>query len=87
MDRANKKSGQPYVGGDNDDKKLIDYEELFKLFLLKRKVKLLRYLFSLDRKLFEFHADLFLMALELEAYDMAALLFKEFFRLLRNLDP
>lgn len=85
----NKKSGQPFAGGDDDDddKKLIDYEELFKLFLLKRKVKLLRYLFGLDRKLFEFHADLFLMALELEAYDMAALLFKEFFRLLRNLDP
>ena len=66
---------------------MLDYEELFKLFVVKRKIKLLRYLFTLDRKLFEFHADLFVMALEYEAYDMAALLFKEFFRLLRNLDP
>mmetsp|Transcript_22878 Transcript_22878/g.28434 ORF Transcript_22878/g.28434 Transcript_22878/m.28434 type:complete len:122 (+) Transcript_22878:1068-1433(+) len=66
---------------------LLDYEELFKLFILKRKVKLLRFLFSLDRKVFDFNADLFLMALEYECYDMAALLFKEFFRLLRNMEP
>lgn len=41
--------------------------------------------FSLDRKVFDFHSNLFLTALELEAYDMAALLFKEFFRVLRNM--
>jgi len=44
-------------------------------------------MFSMDRKVFDFHGDLFLKALELEAYDMAALLFKEFFRVLRNMTP
>ena len=53
------------------------------MFIVKRKVKLLRFLFSLDKKTFDFHPGLFLMALELDAYDMAALIFKEFFRLLR----
>ena len=57
------------------------------MFILKRRITLLRFLFTLDRKVFDFHADLFLKALEHEAYDMAALLFKEFFRLLRNMDP
>ena len=72
---------------DDDEASRLDYEELFKLFIVKRKIKLLRFLFSLDRKVFDFHPDLFLKTLELEAYDMAALLFKEFFRLLRHMDP
>lgn len=71
---------------DEEEEKLLDYDELFKLFIVKRKIKLLRFLFSLDKKVFDFQADLFLKALEIEAYDMAALLFKEFFRLLRNMD-
>lgn len=54
---------------------------------MKRKIKLLRLMFTLDRKVFDFHPELFLMALELEAYDMAALLFKEFFRVLREMTP
>ena len=73
------------MGGGDDQQKYLDYEELFRLFVTKRKIKLLRHLFTLDRKVFDFHPDLFCMALELDAYDMAALLFKEFFRLLRNL--
>ena len=72
--------------GDDDQNRLLNYDELFKLFIVKRKVRLLRFLFSLDKKVFDFHADLFLKTLELEAYDMAALLFKEFFRLLRDMD-
>lgn len=72
-------------GGDEDET-LLDYEELFKLFVVKRKIKLLRHLFSLEKSDFDFKPDLFLKTLELEAYDMAALLFKEFFRLLRNMD-
>jgi len=75
------------IHNDDDPEKLLDYEDLFKLFIVKRKVKLLRFLFSLSRDIFDFHADLFLKALELEAYDMAALLFKEFFRQLRNMEP
>lgn len=81
--------GAPIDGGGDDEKDStgIDYEQLFKLFMMKRKVKLLRLMFSLDRKVFDFSPDLFLMALELEAYDMAALLFKEFFRVLREMTP
>ena len=79
------------AGGDDDEewgpRGYLDYEELFKLFVLKRKIKLLRFLFSLDKNTFDFHPGLFLMALELDAYDMAALIYKEFFRLLRNLEP
>lgn len=76
IDRSSKDSEMPP----------LDYEELFKLFIVKRKIKLLRFLFGHEKNLLEFDAELFLMALELDAYDMAALLFKEFFRLLRNLD-
>ena len=79
-------AGQNDDDDDDDDSAKLDYEELFKLFIVKRKIKLLRFLFSLDRKVFDFHPDLFLRSLELEAYDMAALLFKEFFRLLRLMD-
>jgi len=89
--RSRNQNNRRSFGGDDDDDDdetaRLDYEELFKLFIIKRKIKLLRYLFSLDRKVFDFHADLFLKALELDAYDMAALLFKEFFRLLRHMDP
>ena len=63
----------------------MNYETLYRLFVVKRKVKLLRFLFSLDRKVFEFGGELFCKALELEAFDMAALLFKDFFRVLRNM--
>ena len=82
-----KKFGGDDDDDDDDDASRLNYEELFKLFIVKRKIKLLRFLFSLDRKVFDFHPDLFLKTLELEAYDMAALLFKEFFRLLRHMDP
>ena len=82
-----KKFGGDDDDDDDDDASRMNYEELFKLFIVKRKIKLLRFLFSLDRKVFDFHPDLFLKTLELEAYDMAALLFKEFFRLLRHMDP
>ena len=77
--------GDPY--DPEDENRFLNYEDLFKVFVLKRKVKLLRFLFSLDRKVFDFSGDLFLKALEMECYDMAALLFKEFFRLLRHMDP
>jgi hypothetical protein len=62
----------------------LDYRELFAIFLVRRKLTLLRYLFTLDEKDFKFDYELFLKSLELEAYDMAALLYKEFFRLFRD---
>ena len=63
---------------------LGDYSELFELFIVKRKIELLRYLFKLPTNEFSFKYDHFLKALELEAYDMSALLYKEFFREMRE---
>ncbi len=65
----------------------LDYKELFSLFVVKRKIGLLRFLFSLPMKDFTFTVDLFLRALELEAIDIAALIYREFFRLIRDVSP
>jgi hypothetical protein len=61
----------------------FDYRALYRIFVHRRKIKLLRYLFSLHND-FGFTPALFIEALELEAYDIAALLYKEFFRSLRG---
>ena len=58
-----KKFGGDDDDDDDDDASRLNYEELFKLFIVKRKIKLLRFLFSLDRKVFDFHPDLFLKTL------------------------
>jgi hypothetical protein len=63
----------------------LNYLELFSLFVVRRKIKLLRFLFA--QKEFRFSVGLFLRTLDLEAYDIAALLHKEFFRMIRNLKP
>ena len=55
--------------------------------MVKRKIGLLRFLFSLPMKDFTFTVDLFLRALELEAIDIAALIYREFFRLIRDVSP
>ena len=65
----------------------LNYDELFDLFITRRKISLLRYLFSLPSTSFNFKSQHFLKALELEAYDMAALLYKEFFRVMRDITP
>jgi len=62
----------------------LDFGQLFSLFVVRRKIKLLRYLFG--QKGFKFTIGLFLRALDLDAYDIAALLHKEFFRLIRNVN-
>ena len=65
----------------------LNYNELFELFIIRRKIGLLRYLFSLPASTFNYTSNHFLKALELEAYDMAALLHKEFFRVMRDITP
>jgi len=50
-------------------------------------VTLLRYIFSLKTELFKFRIELFTKCLELEAYDIAALVYREFFRLIRDIPP
>ena len=64
----------------------LNYNNLFAIFIRRRKIKLLRYLFSLDSKVFRFTPYLFLRALQMDAFDMAALLHKEFFRVLRDMN-
>lgn len=65
----------------------LDYKELFGLFVAKRKIGLLRFLFSLPPAQFSFSVELFIRALELEAIDVAALIYREFFRLIREVTP
>jgi len=55
----------------------LNYNSLFRLFVSKRKIKLLRYLFSLHNE-FSFQPPMFVWTLDLEAYDMACLIYKEF---------
>ena len=55
----------------------LNYRELFKVFTKYRKIKLLRYLFN-QKLEFEFNVSIFIMALEEDAYDIAALLHQEF---------
>lgn len=62
----------------------LNYKDLFRLFVQKRKIKLLRFLFTLNPREFFFTSELFVDALELEAYDICTLLHKEFFRILDN---
>lgn len=57
----------------------IDHRALYKLFVHYRQITLIRYLFTLGEE-FSFDVDLFKMALDLDAYDVAALIHKEFFR-------
>jgi hypothetical protein len=63
----------------------LDYNELFSCFVKKRKIRLLRHLFSLSTAHWKFDTiELFKRALELEASDIAALIYREFFRMLRD---
>lgn len=62
--------------------------QLFCLFVTKRKISLLRFMFSLPSSQFEgFTIQIFIKTLELDAIDIAALLYKEFFRLIRMFSP
>lgn len=76
------KSDAKYLGKD-DLREQPDFKGLFTLFVRQRKITLLRYLFSAEVakvSSFKFTGDLFVVALEQEAYDIAALLHKEFFK-------
>ena len=54
------------------------------MFAKHRKIKLLRFLFKQTPDKFKFSIKLFVTALEISAYDIAALLYKEFFREINN---
>ena len=60
---------------------------MFSCFVKKRKIRLLRHLFGLSSAHWKFNViELFKKALELEASDIAALIYREFFRMLRDTD-
>jgi len=65
----------------------LNYNQLFTHFASKRKITLLRYLFTLPSTQFKFTIELFIKSLEIDACDIASLIFKEFFRLIRDVDP
>jgi hypothetical protein len=66
-----------------DHKELMNYNEIFKIFVLNRKVKLIRYLFNYDIE-FAFSVNLFKDTLNQEGYDIAVLLHNEFRYLMRG---
>jgi len=67
-----------------DKKKEFDYEDLFRILVQRRKIKLIRYLFSLPENEFKFEDRHFKETIEGEAYDIGALLYKEFFRKIKD---
>lgn len=62
----------------------IDKRELFLLFAMKRKLKLMSHVINSDDFAFEFKEDNFIDVVENEVYDMAVLLYREYFLLLRT---
>lgn len=67
----------------DDPIKEFNLKDLYKIFVQRRKIKLLRFLFQMNND-FDFKPQMFVEALELEAYDIGALLHKEYFRKLRD---
>lgn len=66
----------------------MSYQNYFKLCIRHRKMKLLRFIFSLQHD-FEFSTKILIIALEEDAYDIAVLLYQEYnyqMRVLSNND-
>jgi hypothetical protein len=62
----------------------VDKRELFLLFGMKRKIKLMSHIINSDDFMFEFKEINFIDVIENEVYDMAVLLYREYFLLLRT---
>lgn len=62
----------------------MDKRELFLLFGMKRKIKLMSHIINSDDFKFEFKEINFIDVIENEVYDMAVLLYREYFLLLRT---
>ena len=63
-----------------------DIREIFLLFAIKRKVKLMSFMINADEFQFqmEFTEDNFIDIIENSAYDMGVLLYREYFLVLNN---
>lgn len=57
----------------------FDMRELFLMFAVKRKIKLMSMLINGDQFQMDFHEDNFVDVVENEAFDMAVLLYREYF--------
>jgi hypothetical protein len=60
----------------------VDMRELFLMFAVKRKIKLMSMLINGDEFMMEFTEENFLDVVENDAFDMAVLLYREYFLLL-----
>ena len=58
---------------------MIDLREMFLMFAVKRKIKLMSYLINGDEFLMEFQEANFIDVIENDAYDIAVLLYREYF--------
>lgn len=59
--------------------KVLDARELFLMFAMKRKLKLMSHIINSEDFLLEFTEDNFIDVIENDVYDMAVLLYREYF--------
>jgi hypothetical protein len=64
----------------------IDKRELFLLFAMKRKLKLMSHVINSDDFAFDFSEDNFIDVIENDVFDMAVLLYREYFLLIKTPD-
>lgn len=57
----------------------IDLREMFLMFAVKRKIKLMSFLINADEFQLEIQEDNFIDVIENDAYDMGVLLYREYF--------
>lgn len=75
------KKVQEYIDQYHDKNKisLPDQNDLFLVFVVKRKIKLMSYLMNAQNYDFKFEETNFIDVIENDAYDMGVLLYREFF--------
>lgn len=62
----------------------VDIRELFLMFAVKRKIKLMSMLINSDEFQMDLHEDNFIDVIENDAYDMGVLLYREYFLLINK---
>jgi hypothetical protein len=62
----------------------VDLRELFLMFAIKRKIKLMSLLINIEIFLMDFTEDNFLDVILNDAFDMGVLLYREYFLLLKS---
>jgi hypothetical protein len=62
----------------------VDMREMFLLFAIKRKIKLMSYIINSDEFAMEFQESNFIDVIENDAYEIAVLLYREYFLLINQ---